>query len=236
MRTNREDAKAVWARAQELAVQMNLSEREVSIDATGKPDLMRDLKRGSMPGADRLDALAKTLNTTVEFLLGKSPNSAPTGGFPAINFDRLPSDVPVYGTALGANLQVDDRGEVHEVEPTIIEMTDVLDRVKRLPGIMGDSSAYCLTVVGDSMEPRWEDGDPIYVSTTRQPGLGDYVVVQLNNGDTPEIITALVKRLVGRTHQFYEFEQFNPKMRFRISRNRVARLHRIVPPRELYGR
>ena len=61
-------AEEVAARASELAAQKRLTDREVSIDATGKPDLLRDMRRGRMPSAERLQALADTLSTTVDFL------------------------------------------------------------------------------------------------------------------------------------------------------------------------
>jgi hypothetical protein len=231
------DPREIAERAAELAIQRNLTEREASIDASGKPDMIRDMKRGRMPSGDRLTALAVTLGTTVEFLLGQATSSLRPGANedgPGLN--RLPLDVPVYGTALGADLAIEDGGEVFEVERTIIELTDVIDRVRRLPGIAGDRDAYALTVVGNSMSPRYDDGDPIYISTRRQAGIGDYVVVQVKDGQTDEVVSALVKRLVGRTATHFELEQFNPAMRFRIERARVARIHRVIPPRELAGR
>ena len=163
----------VAARATELATQKNLTIREASIDATGKPDLIRDMRRGRMPAGDRIQALADTLSTTVDFLLGKTPSSVRPGEDPPAGLDKLPMDVPVYGTALGADLKVDEDGAMLSVEVTIIELTDVIDRVLRHPGIAGDMDAYSLTVVGQSMSPRYDDGDPIYITTKRQASLGD---------------------------------------------------------------
>lgn len=224
----------VAIRASELAVQKRLTEREASLDATGKPDLIRDMRRGRMPSSDRLQALADTLSTTVDFLLGKSTSSVRPGEDPPATLDRLPKDVPVYGTALGANLEVEDGGSIVSVEQTIIEMTDVVDRVLRHPGIAGDMDAYSLTVVGVSMEPRWDDGDPIYITTRRQAAIGDYVVVQIRNG-SEEVVSALVKKLIGRRSDAYHLEQFNPPMRFWVSKRMVARIHPVLSPRELAG-
>lgn len=228
------DAKEVAARATELADQKKLTDREASLDATGKPDLIRDMRRGRMPSSDRLQALADTLSTTVDFLLGKTPSSVRPGEEPPAGLDRLPRDVPVYGTALGASLEVEDGGTVHFVEQTIIEMTDVIDRVLRHPGIAGDMNAYSLTVVGQSMAPRWDDGDPIYVTTKRQAAIGDYVVIQVRNG-SEEVISALVKKFVGRRSDSYQLEQFNPPIRFWIPITMVARMHPVLTPKELAG-
>jgi len=228
------DPAAVAARATELATQKRLTIREASIDATGKPDLIRDMKRGRMPSSDRLQALADTLSTTVDFLLGKTPSSVQPGEAPPAGMDRLPRDVPVYGTALGANLEVEDGGSVVQVEQTIIELTEVVDRVLRHPGIAGDMEAYSLTVVGHSMEPRWDDGDPIYITTRRQAAIGDYVVVQIRDG-SEEVICALVKKLIGRRSDAYQLEQFNPPIRFWLPVAMVARLHPVLSPRELAG-
>jgi len=231
------DPREIAARAAELAIQRRLTEREASIDASGKPDLIRDMKRGRMPSGDRIQALAVTLGTSVEFLLGQTASSVSAEEADASpSLDRLPMDVPVYGTALGADLQIQDGDEVFEVERTIIELTDVIDRVRRLPGIAGDRDAYVLTVVGNSMAPRYDDGDPIYISTRRQAAIGDYVVVQIRDQSSDEVVSALVKRLVGRTATHFELEQFSPPMRFHIERTRVARIHRVIPPKELAGR
>lgn len=229
------DAREVAQRASELATQKRLTDREASIDASGKPDMIRDMRRGRMPSAERLQALADTLSTTVDFLLGHSTSSVRPGEDPPAGIDRLPYDVPVYGTALGADLEVEDGGTVTRVERTIIEMTDVIDHALRHPGIAGDMNAYCLTVVGNSMSPRWDDGDPIYVSTKRQAGLGDYVVLQIRDG-SEEVICALVKRLVGRMADAYELEQFNPPIRFRVEKSMVARIHPVLSHKELAGK
>jgi phage repressor protein C with HTH and peptisase S24 domain len=228
------DATQVAARATELAHQKKLTDREASIDATGKPDMIRDMRRGRMPSSDRLQALADTLSTTVDFLLGKSPSSVRPGEDPPAGLDRLPRDVPVYGTALGANLQLEDGDTVVSVEQTIIELTDVIDRVIRHPGIAGDMEAYSLTVVGDSMSPRWDDGDPIYITTKRQAAIGDYVVIQVRDG-SEEVVSALVKRLVGRRSDAYQLEQFQPAIRFWIPVTMVARMHPVLTPRQLAG-
>lgn len=53
------------------------SARDVSMAVNGTPDLIRDIKRRkSMPAADVLDRLARELETTTDYLLGKADNSA----------------------------------------------------------------------------------------------------------------------------------------------------------------
>lgn len=233
----KEDPKEVAARASELAAQKRLTDREASIDASGKPDMIRDMRRGRMPSADRLQALADTLSTTVDFLMGRTASSlAPDGETPGL--DRLPRDVPIYGTALGADLEVDVEMDgdatVFHAQRTIIDQTAVLDHALRHPGIMGDRQAYALTVVGQSMQPRWEDGDPIYVTTRRQAALGDYVVVQIRD-KLEEVVSALLKKLVGRTSDHLVLEQFNPPVRFRVPLAMVAHVHPVLSHRELAG-
>lgn len=230
------DPRDIAARAAELATQRNITTRELSIDVTGKPDFIRDMKRGRMPSADRIDALAASLETTVDFLMGRSVSSLRPGDDAfTVPVDRLPQDVPVYGTALGADLDVEDGGYLDHVDTTIIETTEVVDRLRRFPGLAGDEEAYGLYVVGQSMAPRYDDGDPIYVTTRGKASIGDYAVVQIVDA-TGEVCTALIKRLIGRGATYYELEQFNPPMRFRISADRVARIHRVLTPKEIHGR
>lgn len=53
---------------------LSLSDREASIKATGKPDLIRDIKRGVMPTAMKVAQLAPVLRCRLEWLMtGSGP-------------------------------------------------------------------------------------------------------------------------------------------------------------------
>ncbi|WP_310474120.1 LexA family transcriptional regulator [Sandarakinorhabdus sp.] len=205
---------------------------------------------GTRPlNTNRLTRLAEVLGVEMAELMETSASAAPAApptGFaaPASTFIQppmiadLPRDLPVMGTALGADLDVSatDSG-VANAERLELSLVDVIEYVKRPQGLRGNAASYALYVQGYSMSPRLEQGDLIYVDTRRPPSMGDDVVVQLcaEEGDDQAVITAMVKRLVRRTSQYVELEQFNPALRFTIPVNKVHAVHRVVRLAELLG-
>lgn len=49
--------------------------------------------------------------------------------------------------------------------------------------VSGSSNMFCLRVRGASMEPRFQEGELIFVDPERSPASGDYVVVRLDDRD-----------------------------------------------------
>ena len=148
-----------------------------------------------------------------------------------------PKDVPIYGTALAADLAFDDNGDGSPVEQTLFEMGEVITYARRPPGIAADMKVYALYVSGSSMDPRYRPGDPLFVDPRKPPSIGDDVVVQLigTQDDEPQIVAGLIKTLVRRTGSHIELEQYNPQTRFRVPMDRVAHIHRVIPTNELFG-
>lgn len=146
-----------------------------------------------------------------------------------------PIDVPVYGSALAADLQFDVEGDGHgSVEQTVFEMGEIVTYVRRPPAVTSHK-VYALFVSGSSMEPRYRPGDPIFVDPMRPPSIGDDVIVQLLSADGSGIDTGLIKTLVRRTSAYLELEQYSPAIRFRVPTEMVARIHRVIPWREAFG-
>lgn len=146
--------------------------------------------------------------------------------------DRMKADVPVYGTALGASKIVD--GEA--IEQTTLNKGEIVTYFRRPTILDGRVDIYGLFVQGSSMSPRFEDGETVFVETTRPPKIADDVVVYLVGPDEHEAQAAravLVKRLVRRTAEYVELEQFSPAKTFRIPREMVGEVHRIIPWSEL---
>lgn len=223
----------------------NQSARGLAIRAGLGPDAVRDILRekSQVAKVDTLMALAKALGGDITMFAtadatapappaGEMERSVAFAGDPP-QFNAWAKDTPVLGTASGGGMTID--GVV--VEQTVLETFDVVDMVRRPPSQRGNAKLYALYVVGSSMEPRHEPGDLVYVDPRRAPMIGDDVVVQLRDGNGHDgderIVTALIKRLVRRTADGVELEQYNPRMKFIIDKKHIAALHRVVRITEL---
>lgn len=154
------------------------------------------------------------------------------------NVGALPRNVPIYGTALGCEASYDKAegsGRVR-VEQATLDQAEVLGYLRRPPALEGRGDVYGIYIAGESMFPRFSDGEPQFVDPRRPPSIGDDVVVHLKVPDDHEgerVGAVLIKRLKRRTAAFIELEQFNPPLCFRIEANRVEAMHRIIPAAEL---
>lgn len=148
--------------------------------------------------------------------------------FDEIRSGELP-DIPVLGTAIAVRSFDPER----DIELTEVDMSDVLDHVARPASLARDGEAYALTVIGDSMWPRFRPGRRVVVSPRAPIEIGDDVVVQLRGteGDADHrerVSMVLIKELVRRTGSYYELRQFNPDVTFRVEAERVAKIHKVV--------
>lgn len=163
------------------------------------------------------------------------PSVAPSQAQPPM----LQRDLPVYGTALGADLEfVSLDGHPVAVEQTMLNQADQIDSIRRLPVLQEERDAYALYTQGSSMEPAFEDGEPVLVTPGRPLRPRDYVVVHLvrPDGDEGEEASAvLLKRLIRRSGSFVELEQFNPPAKFRVDADRVSKIHRVMRWAEASG-
>jgi phage repressor protein C with HTH and peptisase S24 domain len=231
----------VIARIESRAAEIGLSDRELSMRAVGKPDLLRDMRRrAGLPRGDRLAEIARVLGTTSDWLLYggeegeaerraraaiESVQSEVVGAGPMKNL-REAKPVPLVGSAVGGTYD----GLDEHVELTELHLGEVLEYLARPPQLAGDSDAYAVTVVGDSMAPRFEPGEHAFVSPRSSVSIGDDVIVQLTGSGGAEagrVTMVLIKRLVRRSAAYVELCQFNPPLTFRVPVERVAAIHRV---------
>lgn len=222
--------------------ELNVSAREISMAAVGQPDVIRNIiKKGHMPGAERLESLAEHLGTTSDWLLGREQGiqrTFPTDTIKPEVIRRLPKTLPIYGTALGANLEFDDDGGlIVLVEQTEVHMSAPLDFMARPIGVTGRPDLYVVEVSGHSMEPRHDPGRRLLVDPRRTPGIGEDVVVQLRGPtfDGEEVRHVLIKQLVRRRPGALVLRQFNPLVEFAVPNEQVSSVHRIMPWDEAMG-
>jgi len=156
--------------------------------------------------------------------------------FEGASSDRMIQDVPILGTALGADRIVDSLA----IEQTFLYTDEVIGSAKRPVLLDGRADIYGIYVQGSSMDPAFEDGQLIFVEGKRQPRVGEYAIVYLRmNGldqeadDGHSSRTVLIKRLVKRSASFLELEQFNPRTTFTVDSKDVLKYHRVIPYTEL---
>lgn len=150
----------------------------------------------------------------------------------AFRGEDRPRDIPIVGTAQCADLEIDDDGKLLNIETMEMDMGEVVDYARRTVKLDSRRDVYAIYHQGTSMQPRFEPGELSYVDPRRAPAAGAYVVVQLRRPDEAEgelVHMVLAKRLVRTTSKFVELEQFNPAAIFRIERERIKHMHRIMP-------
>lgn len=222
--------------------ELNVTAREISLAAVGQPDAIRNiLKKDAMPGIERLDALAEHLGTTSDWLLGREQAIERTGSEMAPSLEtyrRLPRTLPVYGSALGADLDFSgEHGVTVTIEQTTVHMAAPIDFMARPTGVSGRPDLYVAIVAGHSMEPRFDSGRRVLVDGKRTPGVGDDVVVQLRGPtfDGEEVRHVLIKQLVRRRAGVVVLRQFNPDLTFDVPNEQIAAVHRVMPWDEALG-
>lgn len=145
-------------------------------------------------------------------------------------------DVPIVGSALGADLEFTEDGQTVVAEVTDLFMDEVHDYARRPAALSNRRDVYVVTVVGSSMSDRYDPGDPVYVDPKTAPRLNEDVVVYLRQHDGHDgerIHSVLIKRLVKRSASFVELLQLNPRLTFTVPMKDVAMIHRVIPYREM---
>lgn len=148
--------------------------------------------------------------------------------------ERMGRDVPIFGTALGADEVVD--GEA--IEQTMLNRGEVIEYKRRPPILDGRADVYGLYVQGSSMQPRFRDGDTVFVESRKRPAIGDDAVIYLRTPDEVEgerVSSVLIKAIVRKTASYVELEQYNPPCTFRIPMERVERMDRVLTLEDMIG-
>tara|TARA_R110002167_G_scaffold319308_1_gene524990 strand:- start:253 stop:1029 length:777 start_codon:yes stop_codon:yes gene_type:complete len=135
---------------------------------------------------------------------------------------QLPRDVEVLGVAAGGD------------DGIFAFNGSVVDYVRRPPGIAAADQIFGLYVVGDSMAPRYEDGDLVYVHKGRRPAVGNDVVVELHGADG-QPGQCFIKRLARRTGSRVLLRQFNPEREIEFAAREVRQIYKILTTAELLG-
>lgn len=180
----------VWAAIDDLAAKNGMSPSGLARRSGLDPTTFNKSKRFATDGRPRwpsTESIAKILkatNTTIADLFGFSGAGAAQMAIPLIGQAHAGFDAGTAPVADPVNVP-------HP--PRIISFPD--SRHEPL---------YALSVVGDSMQPLYRDGDILFISPNIEAVAGDRVVVKLTNN---EVAAKVLKSISGER---YEFHAVNP--------------------------
>lgn len=223
----REIRKARGMTLKQLADQIGVT--EVSASRYEKED-----QRLTLP---LLHKIAAALDCTPADLMGEAGGDSgpapkppvPTHDVDLASIRDLPGvttmarDLPVQGTAAGG-----DNGDFELNGQTV-------DYVRRPPALAGLANAFAIYLVGDSMEPRFEAGNLLFVHPGRPVSPGCDVLIELHaeHGETGH---CMVKTLVRQTAGKYILKQYNPpRADIEVPVDRVRHIYRVLRNEELLG-
>lgn len=123
--------------------------------------------------------------------------------------------IPVYGSAVGG------------LDGEFVLNGSMLYEVMAPPTLSPVSGAYAVQVSGDSMEPRYFDGEVVFVDPTRRVTRGDFVVAQIRLEENGPLL-AYIKRFVRHNAEELVLEQYNPEKQLRFKHENVHSVHFVV--------
>lgn len=190
------------------------------------------------PSMAKLIAVGKLLEINVDAALNgeivaqPNPGNRPAEVQPISgeNYpDFGPQDIEVRGVAVGGR------------DSDFHFNGEVINFVRRPPGIRNARGVFALYVVSDSASPRYEPGDLLYVQKL-PPSPGDWVVIELypagsNSAQDTEQLAgkAYIKKFIKRAGARLICEQLKPSKQLEFDAGDVKAIYRVIPLKELMG-
>jgi SOS-response transcriptional repressor LexA len=196
-----------------------------------------DMRRHGNPSRRTLEKLLAAAGSSLAEFEALRADNGPTGDLAAAQgiAERrgsswggpLPPPLPLVGTAIAG----DWGGPQLRIELTHLRRGEVIDRLPRPASLAQDAAAYAITIVGDSMWPRFRPGRRVAVSPRAPVAIGDDVLVTLNApaGERERgRETVLIKELVRRSGAGLELRQFNPNVTFHVPACDIAAIEKVL--------
>lgn len=221
------------AKARELA---GLTQAQLG-DRTGyTQQSIQGIEDGKVARPGKINEIAEAVGSTVKWLLyeegeertpsrgdslttaTKAPRAAEPNqpnlrqGGPIDGFVR----VPVRGQGMGGK----DGALIFNGDSN---MGDILAP----PVLFNVPGAYAVYVVGDSMDPKFSEGEVCYIHPFLPVRKNDYCVIQISMGEGVQP-QGWIKRFVSRDAKMLKASQFNPKKVLSWPVSRVISVHKII--------
>ena len=186
-----------------------------------------DLRRHGNPSRRTLSKLLEAAGSSLaEFealRVRQAPDAAEPGtalAEPSRGWGQAPiALLPLFSTCPGGVWGDGWQG----VELVLIDRGELVDRLPRPPSLAADREAYAVTVVGDSMRPRFRQGRRLAVSPAAAISAGDDVLAVLADGRR-----ALFGELQARSQDEVALRQFNPLVEFSVTAAETQSVHKIL--------
>ena len=159
-----------------LAEKLGLSRSTIAMYETG----------GSEPDLETLKNIASFFNVSIDYLMGREQNV--DHNITGAQLNRTVVKIPVYGTIpAGVPIEMIEDSYIEDEEEIPAEW------------IKGSAKYFCLKVRGDSMYPKFEDGDVLVLKQQEDCENGDFCAVSINH--TECTFKKVIKQTNGITLQ-----------------------------------
>jgi phage repressor protein C with HTH and peptisase S24 domain len=190
-----------------------------------------DMRRHGNPSRRTLEKLLAVAGSSLaEFealrIGGEPASAAPTAGAVGEGHRRgwTPASLPPL-PLMDSSLDGEWGETGSAIELIAVRRGERIGSVVRPAGLASEVDAYAVTVVGDSMWPRFRPGRTVAVSPRSPVAVGDDVLVSLAGKFAG---LSLLKELVRRTGSFVELRQFKPDCTFRVDSDDVASIEKVA--------
>ena len=165
----------------------------------------------------RLDLSATSASANIEYRQEQRISSPLRRGFsdvpivPWLSSLENEVKIPVYGVTAGKSQK-----------ELIFSADNIVDWVLRHPAQSGIDTAFAIYVFSDTMEPRYFQGELVYIHPGRPPEINRDCAIEMKNGHI------YVERLLHRSEDKIRVLQFNPPEEKDISRDEIKAVYAVV--------
>lgn len=177
-----------------------------------RPTLVKLLAAADMTVAE-FEAL-RIGTTPVELASGKSATEEGKRGWRGAPMAPIP--------LLSTSVDGEWTGQGGPVDLLVVDASTVVGKLSRPESLAGDADAYGMTMIDDSMWPRFRPGRQLLVSPRSPAAIGDDVAVRLRSSGV------MIGELVRRSATAIELKQYRPDRTVRVPVGDVASIHKVV--------
>lgn len=134
---------------------------------------------------------------------------------------RVWGDAPLASLPLLATRVCGMWGNVADIPRLVLDRSEAIERLSRPPSLAADPRAYAVTVVTESMWPRFRKGRRLAISPAACVVPGDDVLLCLGG-------YALIGELRSRDRATLGLRQYNPDTEFEVAAAEIDAIHKVV--------